>query len=214
MKEKFYSKVFGWMFIGLLITFGSGYFISTTPAIMMKIFNGPIYFLIIIAEIAIAIFLSTRIYNMDPKLAKGLYLAYTALTGLTFATIFIMFHIHSIMIIFLVSAIIFGFFALIGSLTKIDLSKMGVFLVMALLAIIILEVINIFLMNHTLDITLCIISIIIFIGYVAYDMQKIKQIAQNSSIHDNIAIIGAFELYLDFINIFINLLNLFGNRKD
>lgn len=214
MEKDFYAKVFGWLFIGLLITFGSGYLLSNTPTLLVTIFSGPIYWLIFIAEIGIAIFLSTRIHSMKPITAKVLYLAYTALTGITFATLFLMFKISSILFIFLISALVFGVFALIGKFTKIDLSKFGVFLAMILLGTIVLSFINMFFMNGTLNLVLCIASLAIFMGYIAYDMQRIKQIAETGSNHDNLAVIGAFELYLDFINVFIKLLQLFGKERD
>ena len=214
MTKDFYSKVFGWMFIGLLITFGSGYLVSTSESLITMIFSSSAYWIIFIAEIVIAIVLGVRIQKMNPLTAKLLYIAYTVLTGATFASLFLLFEISSILVIFLATSIIFGVFALIGKDTKIDLSKLGIFLLMTLAGIIILEIINIFLMNGTLDMILCIVGLVIFMGYIAYDMQKIKQLAESGINNDNMAIIGAFELYLDFINIFIRLLKLFGNERN
>ena len=212
--KKYYSKVFSWLFIGLLITFGGGFLISSSPATMVKIFGSGIYFLICIAEIVIGIILSTRIYKMKDSTAKILYLLYTFLTGLTFASIFIIFELSSIVIVFLISAILFGIFALIGSKTKFDLSKVSVYLVMGLIGVIILEIVNIFIMNNTLDMVLCIVSLIIFLGYVCFDMQRITDLVIEGSLDENAAVYGAFRLYLDFINIFIKLLRLFGKLKD
>lgn len=210
MKNEFLSKVFSWFGIGLLVTFLTAFFVSTSYAMLSLIFGGG-YIVILILEFVLAIWLSTRIRKMDSGLTKVLYIAYSALTGLTFSSIFIIYELSSIIFIFLVSAIIFFVFAFIGKKTNIDLRKMGVYLFIGLLSIIILGIINIFIMNSMLDMTLCVIGLIIFIGYVAYDVQKIVTYYDDT---DNMAIVGAFELYLDFINIFIKLLRLFGKERN
>ncbi len=213
MENKLISKTFGWLFIGLLATFISGYITASTPSILYFFFSGKMYWLIFIAEIAIALILGVKIYKMKASTAKILYITYALLTGLTFGCLFIMFQVASIIYIFLATALIFGIFAIIGETTKIDLSKLGIYLLMALIAVIILEIINMFVMSNTLNMTTCIIGIIIFMGYIAYDMQNITKLAEHTA-DDNSAIYGAFQLYLDFINLFIRLLELFGNRKD
>lgn len=210
MKNEFLSKVFKWFGLGLLITFIVSYLVSNNLMLLSLIFNGYGYIIILILEIVLAIWLTTRIRKMDSKLTKILYIGYTALTGLTFSSIFIIYEITSIIWIFLVSAIIFFVFALIGKNEKIDLSKFGIYLFIGLIGIILLNIINIFIMNNTLDIILCIIGLIIFIAYVAYDINKIIKYYDDT---DNLAVIGAFELYLDFINIFIKLLRLFGKER-
>lgn len=211
MNSEFVSKIFKWFGLGLLVTFLVAYVVSINESMLMFIFSGYTPIIIFILEIVCAIWLSARIYKMSTTTATVLYLGYTGLTGLTFSSIFIAYEMSSIIWVFLATAIIFGVFAFIGKVTKINLNNLGIFLLVGLLSIIILEIINIFLMNNTLDLMLCIISIIIFIGYVAYDMQKISKISTDN---DNIAIIGAFNLYLDFINIFIELLRLFGRERD
>ena len=210
MKNEFLSKVFKWFGLGLLITFIVSYLVSNNLMLLSLIFNGYGYIIILILEIVLAIWLTTRIRKMDSKLTKILYIGYTALTGLTFSSIFIIYEITSIIWIFLVSAIIFFVFALIGKNEKIDLSKFGIYLFIGLIGIILLNIINIFIVNNTLDIILCIIGLIIFIAYVAYDINKIIKYYDDT---DNLAVIGAFELYLDFINIFIKLLRLFGKER-
>lgn len=210
MKNEFLSKVFRWFGLGLLITFIVSYLVSNNIMLLSLIFNGYGYIIILILEIVLAIWLTTRIRKMDSKLTKILYIGYTALTGLTFSSIFIIYDITSIIWIFLVSAIIFFVFAMIGKNEKIDLRKFGIYLFIGLIGIILLNIINIFIMNNTLDIVLCIIGLIIFIAYVAYDINKIIKYYDDT---DNMAVIGAFELYLDFINIFIKLLRLFGKER-
>ena len=211
MNNEFLSKVFKWFGLGLLVTFLVAYAVSINESLLQLVFSSGATIIIVILELVCAIWLSVRIHKMQTSTATMLYLGYTALTGLTFSSIFILYELESIIWIFLATAIIFGILSLIGAKTKINLSGLGVFLIIGLLAIIIISIINMFLLNNTIDLALCIISIVIFMGYVAYDVQKICRINTNN---DNIAIIAAFDIYLDFINIFIRLLQLFGKNRD
>ena len=210
---KIYSKVYLWMFIGLLLTFITGIYVSTNENILRFIFGGSGYLFIIIAEIATVIFLTARIRKMSPTAARISFLLYSFLTGLTFSSIFIVYEISSILLIFLVAAILFGVFAVIGHFTKIDLTKFGTFLFMMLLGLLICFIINMFLGNETFDIILTSISLLIFLGYTAYDIQKVKMLEYEMD-EDNLAIYGALQLYLDFINILLDLLRLFGKSRD
>ncbi len=218
MYNEIFSKVFRWLFIGLLVTFGVAYLtlvnVINNYNLAVKLFSGGTYWLIAIAEIVIALILGVRIYKMKGSTAKVLYLLYCALTGLTFSTIFIAYELSSIIYVFLATAIILGIFSYFGKNTKIDLTKFGTYLFMALIGIIILEIINIFLLNNTLNMILCIVSLVVFMMYIAYDIQKVKLLSSMGVPEENLAIMGAFQLYLDFINIFIRLLQLFGNRRD
>ncbi|MDD6223668.1 MAG: Bax inhibitor-1/YccA family protein [bacterium] len=213
MKNKIYPKIFMWMFIGLLITFITGIYTSTNKDALEVIFNKGFFWIFAIVELGVAIFLSARIHKMSSTTAKVSYLLYTFLTGLTFSSIFIAYKLESIILVFLVTAIIFLIFSIIGYFTKIDLTKLGSLLMMVLLGIIICTIINLFLGNETFDIIISSISILIFIGFIAYDIQKIKKL-EGELPEENLAVISAFELYLDFINIFIDLLRLFGNTDD
>lgn len=213
MRKDILPKVYGWMFLGLLITFASAYTVSLNTNMLENVYSGGTYWILIIAELILAGVLSVRIRKMKGITATCLYLFYTFLTGLTFSFIFIAYEMSSIIIVFLVTAILFGIFALIGKYTKMDLSKISTYLFMGLMGILILSVINIFIANDTLDMISCIIGIIVFLGYIAFDVQRVLK--SDYDIEErNLAIIGAFSLYLDFINIFIDLLNLFGNSKD
>lgn len=211
MNNEFLSKVFKWFGLGLLVTFLVAYAVSINESLLQLVFSSGATIIIVILELVCAIWLSVRIHKMQTSTATMLYLGYTALTGLTFSSIFILYELESIIWIFLATAILFGILSLIGAKTKINLSGLGIFLIIGLLAIIIISIINMFLLNNTIDLALCIISIVIFMGYVAYDVQKICRINTNN---DNIAIIAAFDIYLDFINIFIRLLQLFGKNRD
>lgn len=214
LDNAFFSKVFMWLFVGLLVTFTSGALLIYNTDLLRLVFSGSGYVIIIVLQLALCIFLSVRIHKMSPLAAKIIYLLYSFLTGLTFSSIFLIFAIDSILFVFLVTAVLFGIFALIGKYSKIDLSKYSTFLFIGLVGVILLEIVNMFLMNNTLDMVACIISIVIFLGYVAWDIQRIKYMNDANMTSDNMAIIGAFELYLDFINLFIDLLRLFGKNRD
>ena len=210
--NKAFGKVFMWMFIGLLITFLTGYVVSSNDNMLYNIFSGGTYFILIIIELVLVVYLSARIHKMQVTTARIVFILYSFVSGLTFGSIFIVFKMSSIMLIFLITAILIGIFALIGRFTKIDLTKAGTILLMMLLGIVICTFVNVFLKNDTLDLFVSYISIIVFLGFTAYDMQKIKMLSYEFDDEDKIAIIGALELYLDFINIFIDLLRIFGKR--
>lgn len=214
MNKKIVSNIFLWMFIGLMVTFGTAYLTAKNLNMIANIFNGLIYYILVFVELGLAFFLSLRIWKMSGTTATCIYLFYTFLTGLTMSFIFIRYRVTSIIFVFLVAALLFLIFALIGRFTKIDLSKFGVFFFMAVIGIILLNIINMFLLNRTLNIVTCIISLIIFLGYVAFDMQKIKRMSEYDDVPErNLAIICALSIYIDFINIFMDLLNLTGRRK-
>lgn len=213
MKNNIYSNMFMWLFLGLLVTFGTGIYTATNEAALNAIFGKNICWILILIELGVAIYLSARITKMEPTTAKVLYLLYTFISGLTFSSIFIVYKLTSILLVFGVTSMLFFIFALIGRYSKLDLTKIGTYLLMILIGVVLCSVINIFIGNTTLDIVLCIISIVVFLGFIAYDIQKVKRL--EGMINDeNLAILGAFELYLDFINVFIDLLRLFGNSRD
>ena len=215
MTNKILPKVFGWMFIGLLVTFFTGYYVSLHPETMLKILGSYSFFIIIIIEFAIVIFLSARITKMNPATAIVSFLIYSAVNGLTFSTFFAIYDLSSIMYVFLLAAGIFAVFAFLGAVTKLDLSKLGVYLSMGLFSIIICGSINLFLNNSTVDMIVSCFAIAIFVGYTAYDVQQILIDQEFDQLpEDNLAIYGALKLYLDFINLFLNLLRLFGRSSD
>lgn len=212
-ENKIFSKIFMWMFVGLAITFGVGYYVSLNENMLYNIFKS-YYVILIIIELALVIFLSAKINSMQPTTAKLLFCLYSFVTGLTFSSIFVVYQITSIIYVFGITALLFLIFALIGYYTKIDLTKIGTYLIMGLIGIIICSIINMFIDSAAFNMTYIIIGLIIFIIYVAYDIQVIKNNLYNIENEDNQAIYGALQLYLDFINIFLRLLQLFGKNKD
>ena len=211
MNDILKKKTFGWMFIGLLVTFITAFVSSVNENIAYSIYN--MYLVLAIVEIGIVIFLSARITKMSPTTARIAFLLYSFVTGLTFASIFLYYEISSIILVFLITAIMFGVFAAVGYTTKLDLTKLGTYLLVGLISIIICSIINIFIGGSAFVIVLSVLSIIVFLAYTAYDIQKIKYLEDYMD-EDNLAIFGALQLYLDFINIFIDLLRIFGSRRD
>lgn len=213
MENKLYSKIFLWLFLGLAVTFATGYYVCTNENMIYNIFSTGIYWLIFLIEFVLVIFLSSRIQKMKYVTAIICYILYSFVSGLTFSSVFVLFDITSIMIVFGVTSALFAIFGAIGYMTKIDLSKFGMILLIGLIALLVMSIINIFIGNTTFDIIICAIGIIIFIGYIAYDMQTIKEL-QNYIDEDKLPVYGAFTLYLDFINLFLYIIRLFGNSKD
>ena len=212
--DKIIPKVFLWMFIGLAVTFGTGSIIANNPSAVTEIFKGSSVFILVIVEIALVIFLSARIGKMSGTAAKAVFIIYSLVTGLTFSSIFVVYEISSIIYVFLATSLVMLIFALLGYYTKLDLTKLGTYLFMAIIGVVIVSIINIFVGSESLSLGICIITLIVFIAYIAYDIQVIKRKYEEQSLpEDNLAIYGALQLYLDFINIFIRLLELFGKEK-
>lgn len=212
--DKVFSKVFMWLFIGLALTFGVAYTVSTNEAMVYNLFGDGKYLFVWIAELVVVIVLSLRIRKMSSMTATILYLLYSGLTGLTLSSIFIIYAITSIIWVFAITAGLLLIFGLIGYFTNLDLTKIGTFLIMGLLGVLLAYLVNVFIGSESLDMGLSVISIIIFLGFIAYDMQVIKRNIYTIEDENNRAIYGAFQLYLDFINIFLDLLKLFGNSRD
>ena len=208
------SKSFLWMSVGLLVTFLTGFIVSKNENMLLSIFGGPVFWIIILLEFALVIFFSARVHKMKPLTAKLCFLVYSFVSGLTFSSVFVGFEVSSVIYVFLIAAVIFAIFGALGFLTNIDLTKIGVYLIMGLFAIIICCFINLFFFNATFDLIISIIALLIFFGFTAYDIQKLKILSNAGMDNDVVAINGAFQLYLDFINIFLHLLSIVGNSKD
>ena len=208
------SKVFLWMFIGLAVTFFTGSFIASKPSMILDIFKPSTVLILGIVELVIVIFLTARIHKMNPSTAKIMFILYSFVSGITFSSIFVVYNISSIIYVFLATSLLMLIFSLIGYFTKMDLTKIGTFLFMAIIGILLMCIINIFVNSAEFNFAICVISVIVFVIYIAFDVQKIKRIYLSGSMEeDNIAIYGALQLYLDFINIFLDLIRIFGDNN-
>ncbi len=208
-----YKKTFFLMFLALLAT-GIISWYTYSSGLFINIVTGGLFEILMIAEILFVVIFSATLNKLSPAVVQILFFVYSVLNGVTLSVIFAVYELTSITIVFFASAILFGIFAFLGGHTKLDLSKIAPFLFGVLIVGIIVSIINIFVGNSTLDIILSWVILIVFFGVTAYDIQKIKALAISGRINlEKLHVYGAFELYLDFINIFLRILSLFGKRK-
>ena len=217
-QQRFMVRVYNWMTAGLAITGFMAFYVSNNETIMSIIFGNPIMpIVLMIAQIGLVFWLASRVMQMSVSQATGVFMLYAGLTGVTFSFIFVVYTSASITSTFLVTAGTFGAMSLYGYTTKKDLTSWGSFLFMGLIGIIIASVVNMFMQSTMMHMIITYAGVLIFVGLTAYDTQKIKEmnILGNEGTDEDTkeAIRGALTLYLDFINLFLMLLRLFGERR-
>lgn len=210
-------KVYTWMTLALLITGFTAYAVAHSPALLNVIFgNSFMIWVLFGAELLLVIGLSGAINRLSLPVATGMFVLYSVINGAVFSTIFFAYSLGSISKVFFITAATFGAMSLFGYFTKSDLSSWGRILFMALIGVIIATIVNIFMKSGALDTIISYIGVLIFIGLTAYDTQKIKQMFLTApdagEAMQKYALLGALSLYLDFINLFIYLLRIFGRR--
>jgi len=213
----FMRGVYWWMFGGLAVTAIVALAVASSPAAVATLVRTPfLFFGIIIAELVLVVYLSARVHTMAPSTAGTLFFAYSALNGVTFSLILLAYTGASVANTFLVTAGMFGALAFYGTVTKRDLSGMGRFMFMGLIGLLIAMVINIFMASDALGFVINVVGVIVFAGLIAYDSQKLQRMALEHAGEQggSKAVLGALILYLDFINLFLFLLRLFGNRRN
>lgn len=211
-------KVYVWMTLALALTGFTAYGVATSPGIISALYsNSVLLWGLVIAEFAIVFGVSAAINRLSLTTATLLFVLYSVINGALFSSIFLVYTMSSIASVFFITAGTFGVMALIGYTTKKDLSSMGKILFMALIGIIIATIVNIFLKSSGLETIVSYLGVLIFVGLTAYDTQKIKNMLlmapDASEASQKIALLGALNLYLDFINLFIYLLRIFGRRE-
>ena len=211
-------KVYVWMTLALALTGLTAYGVATSPGIISALYsNSVLLWGLVIAEFAIVFGVSAAINRLSLTTATLLFVLYSVINGALFSSIFLVYTMSSIASVFFITAGTFGVMALVGYTTKKDLSSMGKILFMALIGIIIATVVNIFLKSSGLETIVSYLGVLIFVGLTAYDTQKIKNrllmAPDASEASQKIALLGALNLYLDFINLFIYLLRIFGRRE-
>jgi FtsH-binding integral membrane protein len=213
--QAFIRRVYGWMFGGLLLTTLASLWVVTSPAMQALVLGNPIVTIgLIVAELAIVIFLSYRLTKISPAVAASSFLVYSFLNGLTLSVIFWQYSNASIAQAFLTAAGMFGAMSFYGLVTKRDLTSWGAFFFMGLIGIILCGLVNIFLRSSGLSFVISVVGVFIFLGLTAWDNQKLKKMATvTGPMQENVAVIGALALYLDFLNLFLFLLRLFGDRR-
>ena len=211
-------KVYVWMTLALVITGFTAYGVATSPGVLQTIFGNPVLFWgMIIAEFALVIGVSAAINRLSLTTATLMFILYSVINGALLSSIFMIYTASSIATVFFITAGTFGVMALIGYTTKTDLTSIGKYLFMALIGLIIATVVNVFIKSEGFTYLLSYIGVLIFVGLTAYDSQKIKQMLLQAPDAgegaQKIALLGALTLYLDFINLFIYLLRIFGKRN-
>ncbi len=206
------------MAAALTVTALTSYFLSQSAAFLATFLgNSALMWIAIIAELGVVIWLSARLHAMSMTMATILFIAYSVLNGVTLSVIFLVYEPEVIALTFAVTAGMFAVMSIIGYTTRMDLSKVGGILLMALVGIILASVVNIFLGSETLYWVITYIGVLVFVGLTAYDTHKLRQIyTQYGEVNETghkLALMGALTLYLDFINLFLYLLRIFGNRR-
>ena len=209
------AKTFGWMFLGLLTTFTVSFALYASGFITM-LYSGILPYILLIAELGVVIYLSARVHKMSIQLARGLFFAYSILNAVTFSSIFAIYDVSSLIFVFGMTALYFGVMTIYGSVTNTDLSRIRPVLMFGLVALIVLALVSLFVPG--IETGMCLIGVVVFVGFTAYDTQKIRynymMYQGNPELLQKASIISALELYLDFVNLFLYLLRLFGNSKD
>ena len=211
-------KVYTWMALALVITGITAYGVATTPSLIMAIANNSILFWgLVIAEFGLVFGISGMLHKLSLTTATLMFIVYSVINGVLLSFIFLAYTMSSISTVFFITAGTFGVMALIGYTTKTDLSKFGSILFMALIGLIIATVVNMFVHSSGLQLIISYVGVLIFVGLTAYDTQKIKQMLNEQSSADEsaqkLALLGALSLYLDFVNLFIHLLRILGDRR-
>ncbi len=210
-------KVYNFMSVALGISGAVAFLVASSPALMQLFFGTPLAWVVMLAPLGFVFFFSYKLNSISAEKAKTYLWIYSALMGLSLSSIFVIYTGTSIARVFFITASTFGAMSLYGYTTKKDLSGMGSFLIMGLIGLIIASLVNIFLKSSALEFALSVIGVFIFIGLTAYDTQRIKQtyyhFAGNAEMVSKTAVLGALNLYMDFINLFLMMLRFFGDRR-
>ena len=215
--NEYIARTFGWMFAGLMVTFGVAAALCMSGLVIALLQIPYILPVISIAELVVVIFFSTGILNRSVAATRMLFFAYAALTGTVFSVYFLIFDVVNLIVIFGLTALFFGAFALYGRFTKTDLSRLRPLLVGGLIFLVIAGLLSLFVDFEPFERVICMVGIVIFLCFTAYDVQKIKANYQyfygNDEILQKASIFSALQLYLDFINLFLYLLRFLGRNN-
>ncbi len=214
--SQYIAKVYGWMFLALMVTAISGYYVASSEAMINFIVGNKIgFWVVLIGQLFLVGYMSARINKISVQTATALFFIYSALNGLIFGILFLVYTPASLLTVFGITAGTFGVMSAVGYYTKQDLTKFGQIMFFGLIGLIIASIVNFFMQNEMMYWILSYVGVAVFVGLIAYDTQKIKAYAlmESEEMRKKGAILGALALYLDFINLFIYLLRLFGSRK-
>jgi len=221
--RKFLANVFLWMFAALAISALGAYLFANTPALLQLMVDSSTHqlsglaYIAMFSPLAFVLLISFGLNRISYPVLSLLFIAYAAVTGISFSFILLAFTASSVLGVFLTTSVVFGVMAIAGYTTKTDLTKFGSILIMFLVGIIVASIVNWFLHSTGLDMLISYIGVAVFVGLTAYDVQKLKNIAAGVTYGDatasKMALMGGLTLYLDFINLFLFLLRIFGRRR-
>lgn len=221
MSKTFTARVFSWMFAGLLVTGLVSYIFAATPSLIGSLISptgmSPLGWLVMFAPLGLVLLMGAGINRLSYPAMVGVFFLFAALMGMSLSFIFLAYTMSSIFTVFLIAAAMFGVMAVVGYTTHTDLTRFGSLMFMLLIGIIIASIVNIFMHSASFSYMISFLCVGVFTGLTAYDVQKIKrigaQINADGSTTGKLAISAALSIYLDFINLFLALLRIFGNRR-
>jgi len=213
----FFNAVYAWMAAGLALTAVVAWFVSTQPALQQVFLGGPVMWICVIAEFALVITVASAVQRLSASAATALFLLYAALNGLTLSAIFLL-YAHAVLAgAFIVSAGMFGAMSVYGHVTHRDLTRFGSLLFMALIGVVLASVVSIFWQNSMLSTIMNYVGVLVFVGLTAYDTQRLRQLAiatqGNAAMAARYSVNGALSLYLDFLNLFLFLVQIMSDRR-
>lgn len=212
----FLSRVYGWMFVGLLITAVVAFGVASSPTLIETlILNRLLFWVLVFGQLGLVIYLSARVEKIAPATAAALFALYSALVGITTSVILLIYTGSSITQTFIITAGMFGATAVFGTVTKRSLAGLGQFMFMGLIGLLLAMIVGMFWQNDALQFVISVVGVLVFTGLTAWDAQRLKQmaVALPDGRAGSYAVVGALSLYLDFINLFFFLLRFTGNRK-
>jgi uncharacterized protein len=215
----FMRGIYGWMSTGMLLTAAAAWFTANSPFGVSLLQSPGLVIGLVLVQFGLVIGLSAAINKLSGSAATLMFLGYSALTGVTLSSIFFVYSMASIFQAFVVTAGMFGAMSIYGMVTKRDLTSMGSFMFMGLIGIVLASVVNMFVKSSAMSYAISVIGVFVFVGLTAYDTQKLKYMGETMPLGDGTAvrrgtILGALTLYLDFLNLFLMLLRLFGSSRD
>ena len=215
--NQYMARTFGWMFVGLMVTFALAAALAFTDTVYYLFSIPYVHYILLIAELAVVMVMSTNVQSRSVGTTRTLFVAYSILNGLVFSFYFVVFDVINLVFIFALTALFFGGFALYGRFTKTDLSRMGPLLIGGLIFLVIANLLSMFINFTAMERTICMVGIVVFLCFTAYDTQKIKANYEyfygDEAMLQKASIFSALQLYLDFINLFLYLLRFMGRNQ-
>lgn len=216
--NQYMARTFGWMFVGLMVTFALSCALAVSGAVMYLFFIPAMPIILLVAEVVVVLVLAARVQKLSVGAARALFLAYAVLNGMVFSAYFILYGVAELLLIFGLTALFFGVFALYGRFTHTDLSQLRPLLIGGLVFLLLAGILLLFVPMQTFERVICLVGIAVFLCFTAYDTQKIKAFysfySGDAIILQKAAIFSALQLYLDFINLFLYLLRFTGRRRN